>query len=83
MTAFGWIYIVLSEDSRSGVDAIPYHVEADAIEAAREIARDNASEEEDIHEEELTIEMIADGWILNITYSIEGDSVWVIKQRLR
>jgi hypothetical protein len=77
------VYAVLNEDRQHGVDVDLFYDKEDAIEVARDIARDNASYAEDIEEQELTQEMLNDGWVLDVTYSIEEDRVCVLKRELK
>jgi len=77
------VYVVLMEDRQHGVDVDPYKNKQDAIEEARRIAKDNATQEEDIREEELNQGMIDDGWVIDIHYSIEEDKVCVMRRELQ
>jgi hypothetical protein len=83
-------WIVLIEDRHDDVDALPFSTEEAAIEAARGQAGDMSLPEgvtpdqvEHVPgEQELTPAMRADGWVLCLVYSIEGDRVRVIKRTM-
>lgn len=84
----GALYIVIVEDRHEDVEALPFSTEERAIKAAREHAGDMALPD-DVDpecvdhvpgEQELTPDMRKDGWVLYLVYSIEGDSVHVVRR---
>jgi len=86
----GDIWIVLIEDRHIDVEALPFSTEEAAIGYARDHAGDMFLPEgvgpDDVEhvpgEQELTSRMIELGWVLLLVYSIEGDSVRVVKRTM-
>jgi hypothetical protein len=84
------IWIVLVEDRHSDVEALPFSTEEAAFAFARYQAGDMSLPEgvgpdEVEHvpgEQELTPRMRELGWVLLLVYSIEGDSVRVVKRAM-
>ena len=70
------IWIVLTQDRHSDVDAQPFRTEAAAIAAARFAGGDDA------RDEGLNDAMRADGWVLLLPYGTEGDRIRVIKRTM-
>ena len=76
------VWIVLVEDHHIDADALPYSTEEAAVAAARAIAARYAGYPEDIEENDLTEDMRRDGWVLYVSYSVEGDQVRVILRKM-
>ena len=71
------IWIVLIEDRHGGPDVLPFSDEERAIEVARARAgRDGVTHEG------LTAAMRADGWVLYLPISEEGDRIRVVKRTM-
>lgn len=75
------IYLLIIEDRHTDVDVQPYSSEELAMAAFSQALDDLARSPGDI-DAGLNVHMIADGWIANATYSVEGDAVRVIKRPL-
>lgn len=73
-------WIVIVEDRHADTDAFPFSTEERAVRYAREKARQYATRPEDVEEHELTASMLKDGWVLYVEYSVESDSVRVVKR---
>lgn len=83
-----YVWIVIDEDRHEDAEVLPFSREEAAIAAARERAGD-MSLPEDVDpdcvdhvpgEQELTPDQREAGWVLCLVYSIEGDSVRVVKR---
>jgi hypothetical protein len=72
------IWIILTEDRHSGVEAIPYASEAGATGHALVLGERSGG----ARPAELTGAMRKDGWVLYIPYGTEGDRIRVIKRTL-
>ncbi len=71
------IWIVLIEDRHGGPDVFPFSSEQQAVDAARARAGHDG-----VTREELTSAMRADGWVLYLPISEEGDRITVIKRTM-
>jgi len=67
-------WIVIDEDRHAGVNALPFSTEAAAVEYARSLLPDDATEEP------LLSQAMRDGWVLCLTHGAEGDCVRVVKR---
>jgi hypothetical protein len=82
------IWIVIDDARHDDIEAVPFSSEERAVEVARDYAGDmslpeGVSPDEVEHvpgERELTSRMIEDGWVFFAVYSMEGDSVRVVKR---
>lgn len=77
------IFIVIIEDRHTDVSAEPFTSKDAAIAHARSEASKYARFEDDFQEQELTGEMVKDGWLYYATYSVEGDCVTVVERELK
>lgn len=77
------VFTVITEDRHYDVDVELFLTESDAIERAKQIAKNNMHSEEDYEEHLLNANMVKDGWLLYITYSCEVDCVKVLKRELK
>ena len=76
-----YIYLLIIEDRHSDVEVLPYSTEDAARAAIVKAVRDYANHPEDIVWE-LTDDMIAAGWVANVYYSDEGDSMRVVRRKI-
>jgi hypothetical protein len=75
------IWTVVTRDRHIDFDVELFSSMQRAVDRTREIASDLAIRPEDVQpDEQLTQGAIDDGWILHITYSIEGDCVIALKR---
>jgi hypothetical protein len=72
------IWIVLTEDRHSGVEALPYASQEAATGHALVLGERSGG----AVPAELTGAMLADGWVLYIPYGTEGDRIRVIRRTL-
>jgi hypothetical protein len=85
-----YVWIVIDEDRHEDVEVLPFSTEQSANAAARERAGDmtlpdGVSPDQVDHvpgEQELTQDQLKAGWVLCLVYSIEGDSVRVVKRQM-
>lgn len=68
------VFVVMVNDRHSDPEPFVFTTEEDAVDFARARAREYAYDQSDIDESP------ADGWLYRATYSVEGDSVWVISK---
>ncbi len=80
-----YVYVVLEDDGLGDAEASVYARETDAVEYAYEAVADRLDTDdlEDNPDAELTASMKKDGWVLYLPYGCEGDSVRVMKRKLR
>jgi hypothetical protein len=71
----GVAYVAMVNDRHSDPEATIFTKPGDAIEWARETARELARRPEDYQEQETP-----EGWLFYATYSVESDCVWVLER---
>ena len=71
------IYCVIINDRHADVDVQPYTNLEDAVDFARNTAKELCRFQEDYEETKI------DGWCFHAQYSCEGDSVWVVEKMLK
>lgn len=79
------VYVMVGEDRHFDVQVEVFTDELSAVRAAAQFIEDHASgneHEADPEDSELNEAMIADGWVFSEVYSVEGDSVRVVRRRL-
>jgi hypothetical protein len=84
------MWIVIDEDHRSDDGPFPFSSEERAVACARKLAGDMTlpGDVDPGHceyipgEQELNDDLRADGWVLWLVYSINGDSVRVVKRTM-
>jgi hypothetical protein len=77
------VYCVIIEDRHVDVDVKVWLKKEKAIQGAKNIANEICRFPEDIQEENLTDEMIKDGWVYYCICSCEGDCVRVVKRNIK
>jgi hypothetical protein len=77
------VYLVIIEDRHSDVDIEVWLDETKAIERGKSLALEYANGNPNELEEYLTTPMIESGWLYNVTYSCEGDSISVQKKETK
>lgn len=77
------VFVAIVEDRHSEAEAQPFRDRGDAIEWAVNQVPDYAFEDNEDMDSELTEDMKRAGWIFNMVYSCEGDSVRVVRTELR
>lgn len=70
------LYVVMINDRHCDPEAHVFATADTAIAAARQVALNNAHSPSRIEEYE------TEGWLWHASYSVEGDSVWVIEKTL-
>ena len=73
------IYIVLQDDRHTDTEATPFLDLDEAMEYARNKAKSDARNPEDVVEMDTPD---PDGWLLTIRYSYEGDYIWITEHEL-
>jgi hypothetical protein len=76
------VYCIIIDDRHIDIDVEVWVDGLRAIERAKEIIKELCHFPEDIKEEELTNDMVKDGWVYNCKYSCEGDGVRVVRREL-
>jgi hypothetical protein len=69
------VYVVMVSDRHCDPEAFLFSTAETAVDYARSVAAARG-EPERIHEQPI------DGWLFHATYSVEGDSVWVVEKQL-
>lgn len=87
MTVMSDVYVLVGEDRHLDVQVEVFTNEAAAVRAAQQFMQEHAwsTLDElnlDPEDSEINDSMRADGWIYFQVYSIEGDSVRVVKRKL-
>jgi len=79
------IYLVITEDRHADTEVTPFANEAEATAFAEWVVTANARHPEEMEPEDykLTDGMRKDGWLWYCCYSIEGDSVRLVRRELR
>ena len=75
------IYLVIIEDRHVDVEVLPFSTEDLARTAAGKLLAEYGGEVVD-EDAGLNPAMVADGWIAYVRYSVEGDSIRIIKRQL-
>ena len=70
------VYVVMINDRHSDPGAEVFTRPGDAIAYAKKAAKEYGRHPDDYEETEIP------GWLFHATYSVEGDSVWVLEKTL-
>lgn len=76
------VFVVVVKDRHIGIDVRVFSKGSRAFDYAREQAAANASDPDDIDEQDLTEGMVKEGWVFFCVYSIEDDIVYVQKRKV-
>lgn len=78
------IYLVITQDRHTGVDVQPFGDQAEAEVYADQMVAASARHPEDITDDDrvVTPAMASDDWVWYCRYSVEGDSVRVVRRPL-
>ncbi len=70
------LYVVMVNDRHTDPEPNVFSDPSAAVEYARATAKASARRDEDFEETPVA------GWLYHATYSVEGDSVWVVEKEL-
>lgn len=70
------VYVVMVNDRHTEPEPFLFSTVVAAIQFARDTAHEWAADPEDIEESDIN------GWHYHVTYSCEGDSIWVIEKSI-